>query len=229
MNKVCNFLKLIILIGFSFSVIQWELLGSPWGSINELSMEEPSYQTHAETSTLSADVRSSTGSLNDTRNEISDSSQYFADPLSNTTQTSDTASLLDATIDENETNVEMIWYEGQSYSFPVLSAAVITRRFLLSSTRGYDDSSRISHKFMAFRCLIAIFDSNPFVATNINEIAGSPKVWSELFDFISHSDDKLSTASFEFYIVFQNALQLRGQSTEFCMPSCKIHDVTVNF
>uniref|UniRef100_A0AC34GQR9 Huntingtin n=1 Tax=Panagrolaimus sp. ES5 TaxID=591445 RepID=A0AC34GQR9_9BILA len=206
-------------------ISQWELLGSPWGSVNDISMEEPSYQAQGDTSAAdSADTRSMTGSLNDTRSETAETSQMFSDPLINATQASDTISLLDASIEETDNSIEMLWYEAQSLTFPVFSAAIISRRFLLTNKRpGYDDNSRISHKFMAFKSLVSIFDSNPFVSTNIIEIAGNIKIWHEVFEFISHSDDKLATAAFEFYIVFQNALHLRGQNTKFSRLSGYLH------
>uniref|UniRef100_A0A914YS56 Huntingtin n=1 Tax=Panagrolaimus superbus TaxID=310955 RepID=A0A914YS56_9BILA len=204
-------------------ISQWELLGSPWGSVNDISMEEPSYQAQGDIAD-SADAQSLTGSLNDTRSETAETSQMFSDPLINATQASDTISLLDANIEEPENSIEMFWYDAQSLTFPIFSAAIISRRFLLTNKRpGYDDNSRISHKFMAFKSLVSIFDSNPFVSTNIIEIAGNTKIWHEVFEFISHSDDKLATAAFEFYIVFQNALHLRGQNTKFSRLSGYLH------
>uniref|UniRef100_A0AC35EYY5 Uncharacterized protein n=1 Tax=Panagrolaimus sp. PS1159 TaxID=55785 RepID=A0AC35EYY5_9BILA len=77
-------------------IAQWELLGSPWGSVNDISMEEPSYQAQTDASAASADARSTTGSLNETASETAETSQMFTDPLINATQASDTISLLDA-------------------------------------------------------------------------------------------------------------------------------------
>uniref|UniRef100_A0AC35F3Q7 Uncharacterized protein n=1 Tax=Panagrolaimus sp. PS1159 TaxID=55785 RepID=A0AC35F3Q7_9BILA len=92
-------------------IAQWELLGSPWGSVNDISLEEPSYQAQTDASAASADARSTTGSLNETASETAETSQMFTDPLINATQASDTISLLDASIEETENNLEMFWVE----------------------------------------------------------------------------------------------------------------------
>ncbi|KAE9551035.1 hypothetical protein FO519_005769 [Halicephalobus sp. NKZ332] len=194
---------------------QFDLLGSPWGSINDVSIGAPSYDTprNEEGEDSTSEVIS--------EEKFEDANESFVDPLVNTT--ADSVSLLDATIDDSS-NKEQLLFDAKNEPFLVLVATAVVRRFLAKRI-GCDDDSRISHKVLAFKCLNAILSSTMSMVDEIPSIIGDTELLNEMFNYVSHSDDKLAIAAFKFYLAIQAAKYENGHRINFIQFGAHIHQM----
>uniref|UniRef100_A0A7E4W7A6 HEAT repeat-containing protein 1 n=1 Tax=Panagrellus redivivus TaxID=6233 RepID=A0A7E4W7A6_PANRE len=190
---------------------------SPWGSVNDVSMDGPCYQNSANDSIAAGDDAVSEG-FADNNLDFNDS---FNDPLMHSVLASgDDLSILDGSLEDLSMDIESIFNELQANSFPVLISTIVSSRFLLK-TSGCDDNLRISHKVLALKCLTKV------LLTNGNLIhQSSPttiRSFTEVFEFISHSDDKLAVAAFEFFAAVQQVLFLNGVKVDYSKFAGYIH------
>ena len=195
---------------------QFDLLGSPWGSINDVSIGGPSYSTPK-----NEEADDSTSEIIREEGLFEDANESFADPLVNTT--ADSISLFDASL-EDSSNKEQLLFDSRNESFLVLVATAVVRRFLAKRI-GCDDDSRISHKVLAFKCLNSIISSTLSMVNEIPSIVGDTELLNEMFNYVSHSDDKLAIAAFTFYLSIQAAKYENGHLINFTQFGANIHQM----
>lgn len=180
---------------------QYDLFESPWGSVNDISMDGPSYD-FSKDDTPREDSSFDSGSKIVEETGCESSREPFLDPLVNIIN--DSLLDLDMTIDDGITEKDINWTDDQHETFPIRIAMIVFYRFL-SKKPGCDDDSRISHKVLAIKCLTSVFTSIKAIIRDFNAMSDDGEALFEIFNYISHGDDKLSIAAFEFYLTVQSA------------------------